>query len=502
MEREELKFLAVLLFLALAVRIIPAFLFIEEPDIPHDMAYYAEHARFFEEGRPYEQVQGNGLPVVYGPASLAVYFAWGKIGGLGFFWLKMLPIIFDLVSIAAVYFIGKKAWGIEGARASCAAFAFFYLSVLSAGAIGNDDHVFFGVLLFGIALAVNGMWLPAGIAFGIASGFKPVPIAVAPLVAYYLWRRLGIWKAIGFAAVSGAVFLAILAPFCLESGAKALVPYTGLVNFQYFSAGGIAPLNLARTIAAGGQNALYFLQNGNLMPFGINPLKAGNPGPINDFFAWISSPLFYLSFAGAFAYAYFFRMRNPEHELLRNCAVLLIASVLFAKVVSDLLFLYAMPFVFLLLWKMKMGEGDWKQLAAGAFLMFISVLLFSAVYRENPPGLLSALALLASVLLAGIGAFIALGNFSGRVYFAVFAAGCALFEMSAGSPLYLLKPALFFVADAPFGPESVHSYMIKTAAQMLSGLLVIGGAAGMLLCVHRISRQGAAEEGKIKVKGK
>lgn len=493
MEAPDARFLAILLAFALAARLLLAAFYISVPDLPHDMQYYIEHARFFAEGKPYDRTQSNGLGVVYGPLSLASYWAWISVFGADYFTLKLMPILFDIVSIALVYFIARRASNPQVAKYAAVFYAFSYLALLSAGAQGNDDHIFMFFLLAAIFAAMAGSAIPSALLTGIAAGFKPIPIVVAPLVAYYLYRKEGARSALAYSAVSALVFFALLAPFYLESGASALLPYTGAVNFEYFSAGGIAPLNIARLAAASAQNAAYFLQNGAPMPFSENPLKATNRGWMNDAAALLSKPLFYLSFLLFAAYAYVFRQKSPETELLRNIVFLIFFALLFSKVLTELLFLYALPALAILVPALEKSRFSSfhpnLREAAGALLLFSSVLIFSLFYRESAPDFAAGALLLLFAAFAAGGTYMFFSRSSFAWPLAIFTLGCALFSIHAASPLHLLAPLIPF-PDAQFGLESVHAYLIKTANLLISGLLAAFGALLIMSRIHGLLHPG------------
>ncbi|MEM2963192.1 MAG: glycosyltransferase family 39 protein [Candidatus Anstonellales archaeon] len=489
MDRNDVLFLAPLLVISLIVRLLAAFLFIEEPTIPHDMGYYVEYAKFFDEGKPYDKIQSNKLPVVYGPATLVFYWGWSKIAGSDFLSLKIMPIVFDLAAIVVIYFIAKNIIGRLKAEYASFFYASFYLVLISSGALGNDDHIFMFFLLCGIFMAIEHRIALSGVLVGLASGFKPVPIAMAPLIMYYVYRKRGISDAVKFGIISALTFLIILVPFYLESGERALVPYTLTVNFEYFGAGGIAPINLGRIVAGGMENVLFYLENGEFIPFEKNPLKTTNKTPVNDFFVFLSKPLFYLSFLAFVIYAYLFKMKNPEIELFRNIVFLIFFSLLSSKVLTDLLFLYAIPALTILIASLKkdLEEFEYRRSEIAYFgIIMMAIIIFSLFYRERAPQNLIEGSLFAMfVVLAVVGTYSVFRKTGFASGISIFVLGCSLFAVNDASPLYVLKPLIsILVPDASFGVETIHSYLIKTLNTLLSGFFVFSGAVLILLKAH------------------
>ena len=161
----------------------------------------------------------SDLPPLYPFFLAGVYSVFGRSAVA----VALVQIVFDVVTIAAIYAIGRRVGG-ERAGLLAAAFTGFYPYLLFQGVSVNDTTLFTMLLALGV-WAVYRVWDTrswrwaafAGLMFGVAALTKTLVAVMLPLFALWWWRQLGFRRAFGLAAVMGFVFVAVLLPWVVRN---------------------------------------------------------------------------------------------------------------------------------------------------------------------------------------------------------------------------------------------------------------------------------------------
>lgn len=125
---------------------------------------------------------------------------------------RIIALVLGLGSVAAAWWLARRAYGVTAGAVAAAATAVCTVHVAYSREAVTDVPVTLGVAVT-LALLVAGRLELAGIAAGLATGFKyPGIFLVAPLVvaAWGMWRRLGVslvLMACGFLASSPFVLV-------------------------------------------------------------------------------------------------------------------------------------------------------------------------------------------------------------------------------------------------------------------------------------------------------
>ncbi|MBN2469101.1 MAG: glycosyltransferase family 39 protein [Anaerolineae bacterium] len=182
------------------------------------------------EGQGYTRFEDRSadsdLPPLYVFTLIAIYSTLGRSAVN----VALVQTGFDLLTIALVYAIGRRAFPQSAAPALLGAtFTAFYPYMLFQNLSTNDTAIFTLLLLAGVYGAYRAaaafeespasLWQAArwpvfiGVVYGLAALTKTLVVLMLPLLALLWWRRIGFRRALGISVVVGLVLLAVIAPW-------------------------------------------------------------------------------------------------------------------------------------------------------------------------------------------------------------------------------------------------------------------------------------------------
>jgi dolichyl-phosphate-mannose-protein mannosyltransferase len=190
---------------------------------------------------------------------LNVYFFWG-FGSLAqafslsktqamFSIVKLVPNIFDIATTFLIYVFVRQRLNFKTALFAAALYAFNPAVIFNTAVWGQFDanYTFFLVLSLMLALASKPELSALTFALGILT--KPQSIALLPLIAFLIFRKLG-WRRLLTSTLSGAVTVfAVILPFEWSNpvtflsniyfGAYSGYEYTSINAFNAWALGGL-----------------------------------------------------------------------------------------------------------------------------------------------------------------------------------------------------------------------------------------------------------------------
>lgn len=140
--------------------------------------------------------------------------------------VALVQVAFDVVTIAAVYAIGRRVRG-ETTGLLAAAFTAFYPYLVFQGVSVNDTTLFTMLLVLGIygvyrvdAAQTQRAWrwaLFTGLMLGVAALTKTLVLLVLPLASLWLWARVGLRRAFLLSLVMGVTVVAVVTPWVIRN---------------------------------------------------------------------------------------------------------------------------------------------------------------------------------------------------------------------------------------------------------------------------------------------
>ena len=144
--------------------------------------------------------------------------------------VKLAPNIFDLGTAAIIFLFTRKQASFKLALAATALYAFNPATIYDAAVWGQYDAIYTFFLVLSLMLALKNKPTLSAAAFAIGLLTKPQGIALAPLVAFLIYKKNGLKQMlISVAAFTVTVFI-VIAPFNWGGS-----PITFLTNI-YFGA--------------------------------------------------------------------------------------------------------------------------------------------------------------------------------------------------------------------------------------------------------------------------
>lgn len=161
----------------------------------------------------------SDLPPLYPFFLAGVYTVFGRSAVA----VALVQVVFDAVTVAAIFAIGRRVGG-ECVGLLAAAFTAVYPYLLFQGVAVNDTALFTMLLTLGVwgmyRVRETSAWrwaAFAGLAFGVAALTKSLVALMLPLFALWCWRWLGFRRAVGLTLVLGVVFMAVLLPWVVRN---------------------------------------------------------------------------------------------------------------------------------------------------------------------------------------------------------------------------------------------------------------------------------------------
>jgi len=368
---DEQKFLISLIFLSFFVRIVLVPLYVDPPDIPHDFYAYLDAGNtILKGGTLYVDLTSSGQPSKYGPLFALTMASWFAVFGESYTLMKIPSILFDLSTVIVIYYILKNLKGIVAAKYASIFYSFSYISLWSAGALGNDDSMFMFFMILAIYLVIKDVNSMSNIIFssislGLALGYKLTPIIILLPIIYLLYQCKK-YKNI-FLYIAGVIstIAIILFPFYLKAGFNVLFPY-----------------NIGKMMPVDGMSLLHLIK---MLSYYLI-YHAEIPYNTYQFPEWISTPFTLIGFTLVSLYILKFRLKNKDLELFRNIILFIFVGLIFSKTFYGLYVFWLLPFV-LLLAAYTIDTDSLKNFSlslyeiAGIILIISSTIIHAALYR-------------------------------------------------------------------------------------------------------------------------
>jgi Gpi18-like mannosyltransferase len=175
----------------------------------------------------------------YPPFNVYIFYAFGNLAKLfGFYTMatidyvvKFIPTLFDLATASLIYVFVRKRLSLKLSLATTAIYAFNPAVIYNSAVWGQFDAVYTFFLILLLMLALKSKPKLSAAVFALSVLTKPQAIALAPLIAFLIYKKNGL-KNLIFSSITFAlcVFVVIL-PFNWSN------PVTFLSNI-YFGAYG------------------------------------------------------------------------------------------------------------------------------------------------------------------------------------------------------------------------------------------------------------------------
>ena len=179
----------------------------------------------------------------YPPLNVYIFWVFGSmanavsnfgISAVNF--MKLAPNLFDLGTGILIYFFARKQAGFKLAFVAMALYIFNPAVIFDSAVWGQYDAVYTLFLLLSLMLAIKSKPQFSAAAFALALLAKPQGIALAPLIAFLIYKKNGLknllFSVLAFAAV---VFLVIL-PFNWGGSPTSFLThiyFTGYSEYSY-----------------------------------------------------------------------------------------------------------------------------------------------------------------------------------------------------------------------------------------------------------------------------
>ncbi len=161
----------------------------------------------------------SDLPPLYSFVLAGIYGLVGRSANN----VALVQIAFDVVTLAAIYAIGRRVGG-EAVGLLAAAFTGFYPYLLFQNLTANDTGIFIMLLASGVWAVYcshdrrSWRWATAvGLLFGLAALTKTLVVLMLPLVMLWWWRQIGLNKAIRLSTGMVVAFAAVVTPWIIRN---------------------------------------------------------------------------------------------------------------------------------------------------------------------------------------------------------------------------------------------------------------------------------------------
>ena len=217
--KREITILAVLLFVAFIVRV----LLFPLQGYQNDMATFsywfntaAEHGI-----RPFYTVVLRDVGWIdYPPFNVYIFWVFGSLAkAVSAFGIstvnivKLAPNLFDLATAGLIYVFVRKQLNFKQSLLATALYAFNPAVIFNTAVWGQFDAIYTFFLVLSLMLALKSKPKLSVAVFAIAILTKPQGIALAPLVAYLIYRKNGLKSLLFSVLVFAASVLVVIAPF-------------------------------------------------------------------------------------------------------------------------------------------------------------------------------------------------------------------------------------------------------------------------------------------------
>jgi Gpi18-like mannosyltransferase len=235
--KRETIILAVLLLVSFLVRV----LLFPLQGYQNDMATFsywfntaAEHGI-----RPFYTVVWQNVGWIdYPPFNVYIFWAFGSLAKAASIstvnMVKLVPNLFDLATALLIYVFVRKQASFKLALLATALYTFNPAVIYNAAVWGQFDAIYTFFLILSLILALKSKPKLSATAFAIGLLTKPQGIALAPLVAFLIYKKNGLKNLLVSVLVFTATIFLVILPFEWSN------PVTFLSNIYFGAYGGYA----------------------------------------------------------------------------------------------------------------------------------------------------------------------------------------------------------------------------------------------------------------------
>ena len=234
--KREITILAVILFVALIVRVLLFSLQGYQNDTNTFVSWF-DTAATHGIRRFYSVTSWCDYP----PFNVYIFWTFGSLANAVSAYgisavniVKLAPNLFDLATAALIYIYLRKQLTFKESLLGTALYAFNPAIIFNTAIWGQYDAIYTFFLVFSLMLALKSKPKLSAAAFAIGLLSKPQGIALAPLVAYLIYRKNGLKSLLFSVLVFAGSVLVIIAPFEWSN------PVTFLSKIYFGAYGGYA----------------------------------------------------------------------------------------------------------------------------------------------------------------------------------------------------------------------------------------------------------------------
>jgi Gpi18-like mannosyltransferase len=192
----------------------------------------------------------------YPPFSIYVLDVFGHLAKLTGFYtmstinatIKFIPTLFDLATAGLIYVFVRKQASFKVSLAATALYAFNPAAIFNSAVWGQYDAVYTCLLILSLLLALKSKPKLSAAAFALSILTKPQAIALAPLIAFLIYKKNGLKNLLFSAAMVVLTVFVVILPFNWTNpvtflshiyfGAYGNFKYTSMNAFNFWGLGG------------------------------------------------------------------------------------------------------------------------------------------------------------------------------------------------------------------------------------------------------------------------
>jgi len=374
-----------LIVINLTLKIFISPIYIDPPYIPHDFSGYIGTGKCMAEGKYLmwdctswaTRVTPNSN---FGPVYSIITMFWYLTFGESFFMFKVLSIMFDVLNCIVFYFILRMYFNKEKSFYLSILFSLSFITIFSTAVLSNNGPIFLFFLFLSIYYMLNDRISLSAIFYSISIMTKTIPLSIFPILMLYIWKKYGSSNGLKYAILSSVVALIIILPFLFVVKLE-----DALFSFIVFS-----------------KEHSFYQASGQMSFFNILRLSTNiNLMYLNKYFL-IGGYLLTLLFI------FLRQMKNYELELFRNINLIFVVGLLLGFYLQPYYLYNIFPFFILYAgYNGLISKNKYKFFYAGTFLIVLSLIIFSIIYRWGLVDYseMDRLLLLLSTLLVPLGSF-------------------------------------------------------------------------------------------------
>jgi Gpi18-like mannosyltransferase len=212
-KRLEYLSLAALALVALAVRL----LLFPVQGYKNDVDIFVQWLRTAADGVPGFYERGF---CDYPPLNVYIFWAFGSLArslslfGTDFvtYVVKLIPSLFDVATVCLIFVFVRDRLSFKASIAAAAVYAFNPAVIFNSAVWGQFDSIYTFLLLVSFMLILRGRWTYAVVVFTLAVLTKPQSVALAPLMAYLVYRKQGLCRTLASTLIIAATTLIVVLP--------------------------------------------------------------------------------------------------------------------------------------------------------------------------------------------------------------------------------------------------------------------------------------------------